>query len=1169
GKLGFIFFRSNGAPLGQIANDGTLITVCFTVIGDLGECSPLIVTNDPSAVGAENANGFVGMTIDTGSVCIGFLPLKLDLAIIKPTCTGQATLQAVPSGGNDPYDISWTALTGGGAPGSGTVTAQGDTLKGNLTQNGMYEVCVTDQEGAKLCDTIEMKVPILGANVTFEQPKCFGDSTGSVTANVLINGIAAPDPSLFKYDWAPAGLTTQNVPVQTNVPAGTYSVTVTEPTTGCFHVASGTMGSPAPVSDQLVDIMAASCNGIEDGTVSYIAEGGTPFPGTAYKYEWAYSSTANGTFTPFLTVTENPSVLNSRANGYYRVTITDANGCTFTDDLQITTQRTISINVGTVKGPNCAGGMDGSISIAMSETPALPGANYAFIWVQTGGTENSTATTSTLSGLKAGTYGITAIENSGCADTATITITDPPKLVLDTVDLKNPTCVQPNSGSITVSVKGGTPTSANVYSMFWSSALPSGNAIYAQAALGAGTYSVTAVDSKGCRDSLMLTLSLPPAPVIKNVVTTPVKCGKDGCLEIVTDAAGPMFTWQQLDSTAVLGTAAKICSLDGGQYVITLKDANSCVTVDTFSLTPVVPLSIDTATLNPPKCFGDANGSIIPTISGGQPTYKYAWNTVPPSSLPALNQVKAGQYTLTVTDLKGCTDVKTFNLSNPPSINAYYSDAKAATCSDTCNGAASIVVNYSDGSKGDFLFQWSGTPASTDSVRTDLCPGMYTVTVVATVNSCSRLVDVFVGSPQPISATALDSVSVTCNGDADGEASIAVAGGTSPYKFIWSTGGQTNTIKNLEAGPYAVTVTDKNNCKKTFSLTVPEPAPIVVATSLVDQPKCFGNSNGSLGVEATGGNAGAYTYAWKREADQSLLGGNNPIDFLRAGYYSVTVTDPKGCTGSLDSIVLSDPPPVRGDIQGYEPLKCFGDQTLISVSNVMGGAGAPYFYSVDNGATLPVDVPFTIDGGEHTITYSDSKNCEFTDTITIAEPAEITVKFIPEEVEIGLGDSLLLKPVITGADISNIVWTPADVLSRPDSIITYARPFRSTMITLTVSDANGCSGTGKITILVDPNRNVYMPNVFKAGNPAGTNNAFSPWVGPGVRDVNFFQVYDRWGELLYERTNFIPDNDNLEEGWDGRYKGDFVNPGVYIYVLEVDFLDGRTLLYRGDVTVVR
>ncbi len=866
GKLGFVFFRTNGAPI-SIPNDGTIIQVCFNVIGPLNSCSPLTVTNDPSAVGAETASSFVGMTIDTGSVCIKFFPLTLHDTIINPTCTGTATLQVTASGGNDPYDVTW-GLLGGGPTTLGTIATEGGMYTATLPVNGQYRVCVQDSAGigTLVCDTITMSVPVLGVNLGFQDPKCNGDSSGTVTANVLLNSVPVPNPSAFTYDWAPAGLTIQGVPVQTGMPAGTYTVTVTNPATGCFLVAQGTMGSPSPISPQIKTTTPASCSGVEDGTISYIAEGGTPFvPNNTYDYTWSYSeSGAAGTFNEFLKTNDNPLVITGRPCGSYQVTITDANGCTFTDAMQIACTRTVSIDLVANPGTSCAGGSDGSISIVVTATPPFPNPTYAFIWTCPG-LETSTATTSMLSQLPAGKCGLTVIENSGCVDTATFMVTSPTKLVLDTVALKNPTCLLPCSGSISVSVTGGTPVNGN-YAMTWTAPLPSGLNINTQSALCSGTYTVVAEDFKLCKDSLKFTLALPPAPVISSITPTPVKCGNDGALEAVSSAPGATFTWQILDSVAIISNTAKATNLNGGQYVVTLKDAERLYH-DGYRPPPagMVPLMIDTATLNIPKCFGDANGSIIPTVTGGQPAYKFVEHYASQHQ-PALNLVKAGMYTLTVTDQKGCTDTETFDLKNPPAVVASYTNAIPATCSDSCDGGVSIDVKYSDGSIGTFIYKWSdGGPA--DSVRTGLCPGNYTVTVTATLNSCFRIVDVIIGSPLPIETTKLDTVTVTCNGGDDGGASIAVKGGTSPYKFKWSTGALTATVSNLTAGLYAVTVTDIKGCTKVFSIGVTEPAPIVVQVdlNLTSLPKCFGNADGTVAVTATGGNPGGYTYQWKDE----------------------------------------------------------------------------------------------------------------------------------------------------------------------------------------------------------------------------------------------------------------------------------------------------------------
>ena len=129
-------------------------------------------------------------------------------------------------------------------------------------------------------------------------------------------------------------------------------------------------------------------------------------------------------------------------------------------------------------------------------------------------------------------------------------------------------------------------------------------------------------------------------------------------------------------------------------------------------------------------------------------------------------------------------------------------------------------------------------------------------------------------------------------------------------------------------------------------------------------------------------------------------------------------------------------------------------------------------------------------------------------------------------------------------------------------------PLETAPYTLTVFDANGCSGSDQIIIEVDKNRNVYIPNVFSP-NGDSFNDVFQPYIGPGVVQINSFTVFDRWGEILHQRSAFIPSSDfQSDDAWDGRFHGKVMNPGVYVYLIEVSFVDGVTLLFRGDVTLL-
>ena len=1173
GLLGVII-NTNSPTTSIVPNPvtGELFEVCFTVIGQLGDCTQLSFTNLPTQIGIENQQGAQqAITTDTGQVCVNFTPFMSVVEFIDTICPGPgnvtATLKITASGGQVPYDVQWKRIlpTVSGTTSSTIATSGGMYTASGLT-NGTYEITVTDDNGLGqiLIDTITLDLQSIGASLDLTKlPSCFGSKDGVIHANVFVGSTPAPDPTAFTYIWTPAAADTATL---TGLGVNMYSVVVKD-ANGCSATASGTLGQPSKVDDQNITITDAACTGVEDGSISLTIEGGTPFPGSQYNFQWGYSPTDTGTCNVIGTFLENPSVRTQLAAGFYCVTVTDANGCTFIPSAryEVKNLRTVEIKLATgtpIDNVNCFGASDGSISINVVSTPPFANPNFFFVWSPSG-TETNTATTSMLSGLAAGTYSVLAADASGCGDTASFVVTEPLKFVLDTAALMNPTCTNMNDGLIRVAGTGGTGL-GNQFIYTWDPPAP-GNP-QERASLVAGTYKVTASDANGCSDSLTFVLTLPLPPAITMVDSTSVKCGSDGCLTVTAPTA-TSYIWQDT-SGATVATTAQACGLPGGIYSIQITDANNCVTQDTFSLAAVEGLYFSDTTINLPTCYGDSNAIVSVGVMGGTAPYSYLW-TPGNQMTSTLIQVKAGLYQLKVTDANNCVLTDTFQVLDAPRIQFGLTNYLAATCADSCNGKVTLEVYYSFNGgilPGNFNYLWDD--GNTDSIRTNLCPGLHKVTITDG-NNCFTIGDVEMQAPDSITAT-LTTVPTTCFGGNDGSATVVGAGGNGqPFSYAWETNPTTPTITGLTAGDYDVTVSDKNKCQAVFTATVTEPDSIML-TPKSDSILCFGENQGILSVLIAGGNPGVFTYSWANAT--GLFGTTNPIEMLFAGNYSVTVTDAKGCTGELNDIVLLDPPPVQGSYLPFEPLNCNGDETTLYIDTIFGGRGGPYKYSVDFGVTFNPDFPLNVGGGQHFITYFDQKDCAITDTIDIPEPDPILVTFSPATVEIELGDSLLLEPIITGItslDSLNFVWSPTEFLHHPDSITPTAYTFESQIFTLTVTDENGCMGTGTIVINVDPNRNVYLPNVFIPGNPRGLNDHFTPLIGRGVERINYMQVYDRWGELLYERKDFFPDGDNLSEGWDGKYGGQYVNPGVYIYIVEARFLDGKVLLYRGDVTVVR
>lgn len=1174
GQLGTIIYdQVNLGNVISIPDGETLLEVCFNVIGVLGECSPVLVTNAPSAINIEDELGAaVALTAIDGEVCVDFVPLSYSLSVIDTTCTGTASIEVTVTGGLPPYEVIRQMVNPLGAVSLMTIPTPGGSVVFPGLNNGDYRILITDNNGFgnMLDDTVTIDLVTLGValDVTSQLPTCNGTPDGVVTASVLIGTtpVINPGPPQFTFNWLPASVPNPTGAVQSGVAAGSYSVTVTDVMSQCTAVAAGALGQPSVINDQNVTIAPASCTGICDGSISYTATGGTPYTtsgSNTYDFSWEYTPDVATPPSPVQggTGNANPFLLSNLCAGSYFVTITDANGCTLTDEVTVTNLRAIDLVLVSSTNTTCAKLNDGTACVEIQETPAS-GGSYLFFWAPTGFTQvDAPPTSSCYNDLPAGSYNVLATDAAGCADTLTVVIDEPAELMIDTISLIQPTCTFQNDGSISTFTTGG--TGGPLYTYLWSN-----NAATSFINnLVPGTYTITVSDVNGCQDSLSFDLALPLPPTIDGVDSVSVRCGSDGCLTVLT-ATGTNFTWQAIDGTPLPSVSEQICDLPGGDYIVTIFDDFGCGIQDTLSLGGVDTLAFTDTTFLLPSCFGYDDGRISVGVTGGNPNYTYLWS---PSGqvTGTLIDVVAGAYTVVVTDAQGCTLSGDFTLLEPDAIvNTFPATAiQGVSCFGICDGQAAPLVQYASTppTSGNFSFVWQG--GSTDSLRTDLCAGINRVTITDGGN-CFLVDSVFIDSPLEVSFTALDSTATSCNGVDDGSATVAGSGGNGgPYTYLWSNMETTASISNLPAGIYIVTITDNTGCTGVYSTEVTEPEPILLEEGPGQDIQCFGGSEGVLSVVVTGGNVGTFTYSWSDGTN--VISTTASASNLTSGTYSVTATDAEGCSGELTNLILSDPPPVQGAYLPWEPLLCNGDETTLVIDTIFGGAGAPYQFSLDFGVQLSQDFPITVSGGEHYITYFDVRNCEYTDTITIDEPAPIVVSFDPNEIEIELGDSLVLQPIITGAVVDSFIWTPANLLLNPLALNPTVYTFESEAFNLVVFDANGCSGTGSVQINVDPNRNVFIPNIFTPNNPSGQNDHFNVYVGAGVKQVNFMRVYNRWGELLYERNSFYPDNDNLSEGWDGRYKGDFVMPGVYVYIVEVEFLDDRVLLYRGDVTTIR
>ena len=344
--------------------------------------------------------------------------------------------------------------------------------------------------------------------------------------------------------------------------------------------------------------------------------------------------------------------------------------------------------------------------------------------------------------------------------------------------------------------------------------------------------------------------------------------------------------------------------------------------------------------------------------------------------------------------------------------------------------------------------------------------------------------------------------------------------------------------------------------------------PVPIADAGQDQELICDDTEAELGGPGTSIGS-ELSYEWV-ELDSSVVVGNSAeLVVFAAGTYQLTVTNTvTGCTSSdiveiVNSVDYPEPQVSVSDIS------CFGDDDgFFVIENITGGV-PPYMCSL-NGGPFTDQKQFTnLSAGIYELVILDSKGCETTLTINLEQPEELVVEIVTniegDEPIIELGDSLLITAVISIDSVDLIQWTPEGIITCDTCESSYAYPTVQTTFSVTVQEGE-CTDSDSYTVLVEKPRPVYIPNIFAPESVNG-NDIFFISAGPQVARIRSFLVYDRWGESVFEYYNFLPNDPAY--GWDGNHRGMPLNPGVYVYYAEIEFIDGYVELFKGDVTLVR
>ncbi len=978
GTPGYTYLWSNGATTQDINN---LIAGDYCVtISDAHGCTATICA-----------------TVDQPTA----LELDADITTVIG-CTG---------GNNGAIDLSVT----GGSPAYGYAWSTGATTQDiSGLAAGTYTVTVTDANGCtKVQAFVVGQFGDLMLDIDSTNPICAGTNSGTI--DLTITGGLAP----YQIDWS--NIPGANNPEdQSNLPAGIYSVTVTDEN-GCTAVASVTLIDP--VINLTAVPSPVSCFGGNNGSINLTATGGNG----GFSYNW--SNGFQG---------EDPTGLIA---GTYTVTVTDANNCTKTISATVTQPPAITFS-SVVTHVSCNGGSNGAINITVNGgTPA-----YTYLWAPGG------QTTQDLNGLTAGTYTVTITDANGCTKTGSFTVNQPTQLSVTITQVTN-SCFGVNTGDINTSVSGGTPA----YSYLWSNGATTQNLLN----VAPGTYCVTVTDANGCTRSACATIQQNPEIILSATVTN-VSCngGNNGSINLTVSGGTPAYTYNWSNGA----TTQDLNNLTAGTYTVTVTDAIGCTRTLSQVVTQPPVLVLSTTSTNV-SCFGGNNGAVNLTVAGGTAPYTYNWAHIAGSNDPEdLSGLTAGTYCVTVTDANGCTKSICATVSQPTPLNL------STTLDITCEPLANINLTVSGGTPAGippYFYEWSNGETSQDLIGFPTCDN-YTVTVTDG-NGCVAITSVNVPCVGPINLTA-NVTPASCFDDTDGKIDLTVTGGTGGFTFFWSPGNETTEdIQNLHSGLYTVTVRDDRGCQKSATFVVSQPQNIVLATSTT--PAGCGGL-GSITVDITHGGVPPFTYdyAWSGPVNGTANGQADPytITGLPAGNYSITVTASNGCTQTTTAVV--DGSGGIGLSATATPTSCGQANGTVTI-DVTGGTG-PYNWTGPNGTSgSSANEPFTITGvpgGVHTFTVTDASGCSGVVSVNVPTSTPLSISLTSTPATCGDNNGTITVDVTGGTPDYNYNWTR--VGGGADSGMAMSDPFdiaglMAGTYNITVTDiSTGCTATGQVTV---------------------------------------------------------------------------------------------------------
>jgi large repetitive protein len=752
-----------------------------------------------------------------------------------------------------------TGLITASAVGNVSYSWSGPSFSSNLqnpsvTQAGTYTVTVTSLGNgctATATATVTSNIVLPSLSVS---------TTTATCTNPLSNATATSNaPAQFNWTWPGGGNSTQaTIPLN---PGVVYTVVATNPSNGC------TSSSTATYSGNTTPPTASSVGGtLTCATTQLSVPSFTN--ATNPTYAWAGAGITSGNTASSITV---------NIPGTYTVIITNsANGCTNTSTatvLQDITPPTVSIAPPALLTCN-------STTIILNGTNTASG-SFSYQWA--GPMVVSGANTLTPTVSAAGVYTVTTTNTTNsCTSVVSTTVQQSSPVSSSIQNSVNVSCFGGNNGAATANVSGG----ISPYTYLWSNT-STGISI---SGLSSGAYILTVTDGGGCTGTATVQILQPAAPLVVNASATAITGAGQNNGTATASPSGGTSPYTYLWSNNA--TTQTIENLSAGAYTVTVLDNNGCSSFQTVNVSAfncAFTANIQSTNIS---CNGQNNGTASITIGNAINPIVYQWSNQAFTS--AVSNLAPGVFTVTVTDATNCPVILSVSISQPPALAVSVSTTNVTAIGAT-DGTATVNVN---GGTAPYSYLWSN--GTTLQTANNLAAGTYSVTVTDN-NGCTNTQNTFINAFNCTGVAVLSATNASCAGAANGSINAVYVGGQSPITYTWSNAQTTQSITDIPAGSYIVTMTDGSGCAVQDTAIVTEPAPLVAEIASVTNVSCPNQQAGFVVINVTGGGTAPYSFTYPG-AGQNLLG---------IGIYTTTVTNSNGCTtlANFSIIAIDTVPP--------------------------------------------------------------------------------------------------------------------------------------------------------------------------------------------------------------------------------------------------------------------